>query len=828
MADSQQNLTTEIFCCLEGSIENQCLTTITGEVLKIKGNCELSGAGIWICIPATDSNGTVVSVSIVSQVETAQQSYCVGRVTQVAKRGTILVKVSNSCKVTFTTAQILHVSSIYRLDFEFLSGKLYVTTATKFDFDYQNQPISVPLPEAVVEPVAIPAIVTTATTVGTPKALEQKWREKLEPLILEKIPGIKISEFNVYTGVLEWEGTVQEKRYRVQGTVGSTSLLIYELGSYQQPALGDDSDIDIDDDFDDEDEEENEEENEEDILRVTPLGAARSIGASCFKVEIGKYEIVLDAGTRPKGNNPLPAFELLKNPNLILITHAHSDHIGALPVLHRMFKATPMICTPGTRSIARVMLEDCLKVTLKNEDFEPLFEEQDLYQTLLHLETQPIGVEFEPLPGLTVKFINAGHIVGAACIYLKYGNRSLVYTGDYNIANSRTTVGLKLADLPTADILITEATYGAAIHPSRKQQETELVQAVWNVVAKGGNVLIPAFALGRAQEIILLLKTSALFANSNIPIFVDGLVRKITDVFNDNLDLLPEAVSNFAANCRIPPFCDGKKVIFVTDTKERPFAMVQPSVIIASSGMLTGGASVYYAKSLLERDDAAIFMSGYTDEESPGRLLQSMKSGEVVTMDGVDYIVKAEIRKFNLSAHTDRIGIGQVIAKVAPRHLILIHGMPDSLYDLARTDLQKNHVVHIPSCGETIEYGVFPDFLSQKRQVEIEHPKEVELEIVAEHDGAWIRIPQEVVDTDPRWQTLSQVGIIRAKWHRDSLMLLPITKKQIPKKPPMITAGNCCARCKYFDGSLCLMPESIFHNRQIAPEGSCPEFTLSP
>lgn len=817
MTESQQKLTTEISCCLEGRIEKQCLTTVTGQEIKIRGNCEFEGSGIWSCIPATDSNGEVASVSIVSQLELKQQSYCVGRVTQVAKRGTVLVKVSNSCKVTFVTTQILHVSSVYRLEFDFVSDKLCVTAADRLDNDYQIQRT---VQETVVTLAPTTSVTATIskTVDSTPKTLEQLWREKLEPLILEQIPGINISDFNVFTGVLEWEGAVQEKRYRIQGTVGSTQLMIYEFSSNgKQPVLTND----LDDDLDDDDLDVN------DILRVTPLGAARSIGASCFKVEIGKYEIVMDAGTRPKGDNPLPAFELLKNPNLILITHAHSDHIGALPVLHRMFKATPMICTPGTRSIARVMLEDCLKVNLKNEDFEPLFEEQDLQQTLLHLETQPIGVEFEPLPGLTVKFINAGHIVGAACIYLKYGNRSLLYTGDYNIANSRTTVGLKLADLPTADILITEATYGAAIHPSRKQQETELVQAVWNVIASGGNVLIPAFALGRAQEIILLLKTSSLFTNNDIPIYVDGLVRKVTDVFNDNLEMLPEAVSNFAANCRIPPFCDGKKVIFVNDTRERPFAMAKPSVIIASSGMLSGGASVYYAKALLERDNAAIFISGYTDEESPGRLLQSMKSGEVVTMDGVDYTVKADIRKFNLSAHTDRIGIGQVIAKVAPRHLILIHGMPDSLYDLARTDLQKSHVVHIPYCGETIEYGVFPDFLSQKRQVEIEHPKEVELEIVAEHDGAWIRIPQEVVDTDPRWQTLSQVGIIRAKWHKDSLMLLPITRKQIPKKPPMISSSNCCAKCKYFDGSLCLMPESIFHNRQIAPEGICPEFTLN-
>lgn len=185
MADSQQNLTTEIFCSLEGNIENQCLTTITGEALKIRGNCEFEGSGIWICTPATDSNGVVASVSIVSQADSQQQSYCIGRVTQVAKRGTVLVKISNSCKVTFVTTQVLHVSSIYRLDFEFLSGKLHVTTAIKLDSDYQNQLVALAAPALVVESEEIPVAVTTTTT---PKTLEQVWREKLEPLILSRRP----------------------------------------------------------------------------------------------------------------------------------------------------------------------------------------------------------------------------------------------------------------------------------------------------------------------------------------------------------------------------------------------------------------------------------------------------------------------------------------------------------------------------------------------------------------------------------------------------------------------------------------------------------------
>lgn len=177
------------------------------------------------------------------------------------------------------------------------------------------------------------------------------------------------------------------------------------------------------------------------------------------------------------------------------------------------------------------MLTDCLKVQQANEDSEPLFDELELERTLFHLETEPIGQDFEPLPGLKVRFINAGHIVGAACIYLRYGDRTLLYTGDYNTASTRTTEGLKLASLPLADVLITESTYGDKMHPARKTQETTLLNAITTVVQAGGNVLIPAFALGRAQEILLALRTSAIFQKLDVPIYVDGLVREVTNTF---------------------------------------------------------------------------------------------------------------------------------------------------------------------------------------------------------------------------------------------------------------------------------------------------------
>ncbi len=569
-----------------------------------------------------------------------------------------------------------------------------------------------------------------------------------------------------------------------------------------------------------------------DHLAVTPLGAALGIGASCFQVNIGPYEIVLDCGTRPKGWEPLPALEYLSNPDLLLISHAHQDHLGAVPVFHSRYPGVRMICTPGTREIAHVMLTDCLKVQQLNEDSPQLFDETDLERTLFRLETQPIGAEFEPLPGLKVRFINAGHILGAACIYVRYGERSLLYTGDYNTTSSRTTTGLRLADLPEADILITESTYGADVHPARRVQETALLEAIAQIVQAKGNVLIPAFALGRAQEIILAIRTSNLFHNLRIPVYVDGLVRAVTDVFRDNLDLLPGSVQNLVKQNAIEPFFDPAgtpPVIPISSPEERPLAMAKPSVIVASSGMLTGGASVYYAKTLLERENAAIFISGYTDEESPGRLLQNLETGETIELDGKELTVRAQIKRFSLSAHADKVGLGQVINKVNPKHLVLIHGGSNALHELARSgDLRSKHYIHIPSVGERVEYGQAPEHLSSAQINKISQPQEFEVAVEAEVEGAWIRIPESVVENDPRWLLLAASGLLKAKWDGINLKLSPITSQSLATQKAIedaIRSGeDCCAVCQFFDSRSCQCEDSALFELQVDPTGKCTEF----
>jgi Cft2 family RNA processing exonuclease len=787
-----------------------------------------AGSRQWRVIPVMQTDGNITRLQIVEEHSPGalegERFVCVGRTNQVSRKHNIVsLKIERPGEATirptlFEPPLPVKSGQLWQFVAQRVGMTLTIVAATQLDG------------QEVAEPtVNLPSV--APKTVYNPRNLDRDRKTEITPIALSAL-NLELCERDwdlsltrVKEPTWEWEAqslVPTELRARVQVNARTKVARVYAYPGQKSKfgggtgGLGEVAQVEGDKYLD--------------RLIVTPLGAARGIGASCFRVQIGPYEIVMDAGTRPKGSDPLPAFELLERPNLILITHAHLDHIGALPIFHRDFPDVPMICTHGTREIAHVMLTDGLKVQTAqqkqgNEDFGQVFSADDLDRTLFTLQTQPVGIDFSPLPGLTVRFIHAGHIVGAACIYMQYGNRSLLYTGDYNTTSSRTAEGLKLADLPQADILITESTYGADTHPSRRTQESDLIKAIVEVVGNGGNVLIPAFALGRAQEIILAIRTSALFHSVNVPVYVDGLVREVTDLFQTQLELLPASVQNFAKTQS--PFFSEKsspRIISIASPKERPLAIAHPSVIIASSGMLTGGASIGYAKILLERENAAIFISGYTDEESPGRLLQSLAPGTETELDGTPLTVKAKIQRFNLSAHADRVGITQVIHRVNPQHLILIHGSKSALHELSRAgDLRDKYWIHIPEVGDTITFGQAPEHLSKAQVARVDAGQEFDIEIEAEFDGAWLRIADSVLE-DPRWQHLAATGLLSAKWTKGGLMLKPASHKSFAVDAAILSGIDCCAVCEFFDGYLCRGEESPLYKRDVDPTAKCPAF----
>ena len=446
-------------------------------------------------------------------------------------------------------------------------------------------------------------------------------------------------------------------------------------------------------------------------MQVVFLGGASGVGASCLAIQLADQWIVVDAGVRvDRKSDPLPDLALLegKDVRAIFVTHAHADHIGALPLVHQAFPTIPIFASRATGLLMEVMLSDALKIMNRRamEEMElPLYPEALVAGMLNRVRPLPVGenLTFPELPGVTVHASRAGHIAGAVSLGFKAADGSLVVSGDVSITPQRTVPGALPPPLTEPDLLILESTYGTRLHPNRQAEELRLAQAVAEGIARGGHTLIPCFALGRGQELLLLLQAAQEKGQiPAFPIYVDGLVRRVCSTYM----LLPEALSPVLQRQirkGYLPF-SGSAVTFVRDERERERLLAgPPACIISSSGMLTGGPSAWYAARLAPQEDASILITGYQDEESPGRRLLDLAEQKKSTLDigGQQVQVHCHVAKYNLSAHADGGELAAYATALKPKRVALVHGDEE-----ARTALRKRLAeldVLLPSEGMTVE-----------------------------------------------------------------------------------------------------------------------------
>ena len=389
------------------------------------------------------------------------------------------------------------------------------------------------------------------------------------------------------------------------------------------------------------------------------LGGAGEVGSSCMLLSVAGRYLLFDCGIRvnKSGTESLPDLTLLKESapalDAIFVSHAHADHIGALPLAHIAYPDAPIYATLATQRLGVVMLNNAVRV-METEADGALFTEEAVETTLARIQTLQMGTWIDLWEGWRVLFIRSGHILGAVSICLQTPEGTFFYSGDVSTFNQKTIDGLDVEQinaLPAPDFMVCEGTYGDGIHPSRKEEEMKLAKAVAEVISEGGNVLIPSFALGRAQEIILILKDAMI--SKEIPVFpvvTDGLVNAICSVYTSMPEALGKKVQSYLSNSQQPLFFWKNIRAARMGEQEAILKDTAPKCIIASSGMLTGGASVTYAKGLCDNPKNAIFLSGYQDAESPGRRLQELQTGEMLDFpDGVSATVKCRVERFHLS-----------------------------------------------------------------------------------------------------------------------------------------------------------------------------------
>lgn len=449
------------------------------------------------------------------------------------------------------------------------------------------------------------------------------------------------------------------------------------------------------------------------------LGGTSEVGASSQLIAIGKHRILVDAGARPGllGDDAMPAFELLtghNTPSSVVLTHAHLDHVGMLPILHRRFPHLKIHCTHGTALLAAHVLADSLNIQVAGGYV--MFTQKDVLSTLNALEEHPYGEPFESEPGVTMTLYPAGHLPGAAQVLIEADERRVLHTGD--ISNATTAITEAAYRPGTAEVLpggtsgldaiIIESTYGDTTLPSRKAQIQTLIASIREVVGRGGKVLIPSFALGRAQELAVLLAQAMRTGDlKHVPIYLDGMTRKVTQTMEEHLELLPGSYRN-AWNHGMKHVLTMGHIHFVENARRDDILNSKgAAVVIASGGMLTAGVSPVYARAWLGDPNNALMIVGYQDAESPGARLLALEGGGTVSLPGpdgqfVDVDVHASVSRYYLSAHADRTGLMAHIAAWDAKKVVLVHGDAGPRTALYKTVLSSGTDCAMPQNGEAI------------------------------------------------------------------------------------------------------------------------------
>ena len=447
-------------------------------------------------------------------------------------------------------------------------------------------------------------------------------------------------------------------------------------------------------------------------MKLSFSGGAMEIGGSCIYLRIAGKGILMDSGIRQSGGkDPIPDFRTIQQMgglDAIIISHAHMDHTGTLPIISRAYPQAPVYMTAMTADLVRVLLYDSLKVMDRREEEIPHYTEKDVLAMLNRIITFGFHTPHPIFEDFTLTFYPAGHIAGAACIYLVTKEGSLFYSGDFSSFAQRTIEGIRIPRL-RPDVSIVETTYGNQLHANRQTEEKRLVNLIGECLQKKHKILIPAFALGRAQEVLLILR--AAIQNGElpaIPVYVDGMVRDINTMYIRNPIYLKNALGKRILKGNEPFYTKEIKAVANGQNREELLEGADPVIFVSSSGMLTGGPSVLYAKKLISMENADIIITGYQDEESPGRKLLNLLENpdeKTITLDGTTIPVRCGVHQVGLSAHGDQSEIMALLNRLESRHIFLVHGNRDVIDELgtviASEDYRKR--VYLPECGQTCE-----------------------------------------------------------------------------------------------------------------------------
>ena len=414
------------------------------------------------------------------------------------------------------------------------------------------------------------------------------------------------------------------------------------------------------------------------------LGGGREIGANSFYYGIGVHGILIDAGLHPEktGWAAFPSLKLLAgNPvDHLLLTHAHTDHLGAIPYVRQSYPDLPIYATSETIELAKIMLSNSASLLPKQHtkdviDALPNYAVLALPETIDKMQPLELGTSkiFEN-SGAKVTYYPSGHILGAAGVLIEHDGVRIFHTGDTSLHAQRLVAGAQLPE-GTVDVLVSESTNGvvdAYLTHSRERELERLTQTINETLAANGSVLIPVFALGKLQEMLVMIGDAIREGKiPKVPIYTGGMGRRISEVYDQFLDSRSRT-NNVDKTSDIE-----QSEIPRRDTLFAGKYFSEPSIVLAASGMMQDGTASYMlAQRWLRHAHFAICFVGYTDPRTPGYTVSHAEHGTRIRFGSMkrDAPVRCKIERFRFSAHARREELLEIVRRLQPKHVILTHG----------------------------------------------------------------------------------------------------------------------------------------------------------
>ncbi len=423
-------------------------------------------------------------------------------------------------------------------------------------------------------------------------------------------------------------------------------------------------------------------------IRLTSLGGFREVGRSCILMQTRDSSILLDVGLNV-GNkrDPFPNFDIpefsIRDLDAVIVSHAHLDHCGMVPFLFKYGYKGPVYCTLPTRNLSTMLQLDFVQICEKEGSPGP-YSKRDVKSAVLHTIPLSWGKVTDIAPDIKLTLHNSGHILGSSIVHLHFGKGgfNFIYTGDFKYQKTR-LLEKAAVKFPRVEALLIESTYGGPQDriPSRQDSERDLRQILNSTIKRGGKILIPVLAVGRAQELIIVLEE---FISKGIidhvPLFLDGLISEATAIHTANPDFLSSDLREKILHQGKNPFLSDFFTTISSQEERNDVIMGGPCIILATSGMLIGGPSVQYLRRLAEdKKNSLVFVSYQVNGTLGSRVQRGFREIQYTNEKGRTQLIRLNLNVFTLegfSGHSSRSQISQFLRRIQPRPKLVIinHG----------------------------------------------------------------------------------------------------------------------------------------------------------